>query len=120
MKTNLKNVKQYLISLLEFNIGKNNKVYSEDELKRFAERADAYSILFPLGVFSYSARAKKSNSPAVVKMAEKAESTAFYICLWIFGPAFLYIFFLMLFPLTWFSLIPIGLVALVVYKISKK
>ncbi len=116
----MESTKKYLISLLEFQIGKEDKVYSEEQLKRFAERADAYSILFPIGVFFYAAKAKKSNSPDVVKMAEKAESTAFYICLWFFGPALVYLFFLILFPLTWFSLIPIGIAALIIYKVSKK
>jgi hypothetical protein len=110
---------KYLISLLEFDVGKDNKVYSEEELGQFAEKAKLYSIIMPPRAFSYAVKAKKSKNPDIVKKAEKAEMVAFFIYL----PMLLAIIIGIgswIFSGTWLALVPIVIIGFIVFKIVKK
>lgn len=62
MKEKIKKVIKYLIFLLEFNIGKDNKIYTETEFEEFVKKAELYRIIFPLNVFPYAVKAKKSKN----------------------------------------------------------
>jgi len=63
---------RYIISLLEFGIKKDSKIYNEEELEQFAKKAMLSSFIIPPNAFSYAVKAKKSHNPIVVKKAEKA------------------------------------------------
>lgn len=110
---------RYLISLLEFNVRKNNKIYSEEELEKFAQRAMLFSFIIPPNTFSYAAKAKRSKNPVVVKKAERAEVIAFFI----FLPMLLAIIVGIgswLFSGTWLAIVPIAIICFIIYKKFKK
>lgn len=107
-----------IVSVLEFSISKENKTYTEEEYKQFADKAMTYSVLIPVNTFSYAKKAKKSSNPAIVKRAEKAETVAFFLCL----PIILAITFGIgswLFSGTIFAIVPIMIIAFIVFKVVK-
>lgn len=113
---------KYLISLQEFDLEK-DKVYSEEELKQFAEKARLCSIIMPPFAFCYAVKAKKSKNPDIVKKAEKAEMVAFFIML----PVQLALIIAIIigigsgiFSSTWLALVLIAIIGLTVFKIVSK
>ena len=119
MKEKIKKIIKYLISLLEFEIKKGNKVYTEAELEEFAKKAKLYRIIFPLNTFPYAVKAKKSKNPEIVKKAENAEIVAFFFCLPIFLAVIIGIG-SWIFSGTWFALVPIAIIGFIVFKILRK
>ncbi|PJA02420.1 hypothetical protein COX73_00850 [bacterium (Candidatus Gribaldobacteria) CG_4_10_14_0_2_um_filter_36_18] len=114
---------KYLISLLEFDfdIEKDNKVYSEEELKQFAERARLYSIIMPPSAFCYAVKAKKSKNPDIVRKAEKAEMVAFFICLPMQLAIIIVGIGIWIFSGTWLGLMPIAIAfGILVFRIIRK
>jgi len=108
---------RYLILLLEFNVGKDSKVYSEEELAKFAQEAMLYSFVIPLITFSFAAKAKKSKNPDIIKKAERAEIVAFFL----FLPILLAIIVGVgswLFSGTWFAIVPIVIICFIIYKVK--
>lgn len=65
-----------IISILEFQVGKDRKVYTEDQYRDFARRAMLSAFFLPINTFSYAAKAKKSANPEIVRRAKKAELIA--------------------------------------------
>jgi len=114
---------KYLISLLEFDfdIEKDNKVYSEEELKQFAERARLYSIIMHPSDFCYAVKAKKSKNPDIVRKAEKAEMVAFFICLPMQLAIIIVGIGIWIFSGTWLGLMPIAIAfGILVFRIIRK
>ena len=109
---------KYIISLLEISTEKDDKVYSEDELQEFADKAKSYIIIPPV-VFAYAAKAKKSKNPDIVKKAEQAETLAFFL----FLPMLLVLIIGIgswLFSGTWLALVPIAIIGYIIFQKLKK
>jgi hypothetical protein len=117
---------KYLISLLEpeFDLEK-DKVYSEEELKQFAEKAKLLSIIAPWMAFAYAVKAKKSKNPDIVKKAEKVEMVTFFIGLLIYSAIIIitignWIFSGIWLPLLLALVLTIAVIVFIVFKIVKK